>query len=301
VALIPQLILQHGQGGRMGFRNHRFRYSSSFLLADPNECWVLETAGRFWAADRVTGVRTLSNGLTLGVEAVRKDPAAVAFAQKKGRCRGAYDFDFAATFKDPVMTALAGAAIRRSCTTTRLSAAPTDFAVTATALRDHGGHDLRAGVIMKMPCAHASWLPTRTSGQTTASLIARLTPGGVRVWATGTSSPCLSVFKPVPLGTGTLLRKGPAAGTRADDESLFWRHERLHRQILAGAAPPPSFHEERMAFEARCRDDVAGAAAVWEEHRAQVVHWRAQLPPPVPRGAFTRWWRRQAARDGLPA
>jgi secernin len=84
---------------------------------------------------------------------------------------------------------------------------------------------------MEMPCAHSSWWPTRQAGQTTGSMVSRLSHKDSLHWLTGTSSPCLSVYKPVRLGGG-LIASGPLAGEGFDGESLFWRHEQLHRATL---------------------------------------------------------------------
>lgn len=62
------LLELHGQGG-VADRDAGEPYWSSFLVADPLECFVLETSGRTWAAKRVRpgeGGAAISNRITLG-------------------------------------------------------------------------------------------------------------------------------------------------------------------------------------------------------------------------------------------
>jgi dipeptidase len=60
--VIVALLDTYGQSGDCGF-HHKFYYHNSFIIADPGEAWVLETVGKFWAAERVRDVRSSSNGL----------------------------------------------------------------------------------------------------------------------------------------------------------------------------------------------------------------------------------------------
>nr|XP_015217772.1 PREDICTED: secernin-2 [Lepisosteus oculatus] len=67
LGVITALLEQHGQGGRCREDPALFSYHNTFLLADRSEAWVLETAGRLWAAQRVTaGVKNISSSESVG-------------------------------------------------------------------------------------------------------------------------------------------------------------------------------------------------------------------------------------------
>jgi dipeptidase len=61
---IINTIETYGQGGNASYE-HKMLYSNSFMIADPNEAWVLETAGKYWVAKKVEDFYTISNALTI--------------------------------------------------------------------------------------------------------------------------------------------------------------------------------------------------------------------------------------------
>ncbi|XP_030896348.1 secernin-3 isoform X3 [Leptonychotes weddellii] len=53
--VIVDLLEKYGQGGNCSESRMVFSYHNSFLIADRNEAWILETAGKYWAAEKVRG------------------------------------------------------------------------------------------------------------------------------------------------------------------------------------------------------------------------------------------------------
>ena len=81
--LITTMIGEYGQGGNCGFHK-AFYYDNAFLIADENEAYVLETAGRSWAVKKAGEVETISNCLGL-----RADYEAVLSRRKRRFQKGA--------------------------------------------------------------------------------------------------------------------------------------------------------------------------------------------------------------------
>lgn len=310
--LITDFINRYGQGGGCGYRNRNFRYHNSFLIADPHEAWVLETADRFWVAEQVRGIRTISNTLTIGSEFDLISPDTYPYARSRGWCRSAADFSFAQCFSDPHSNRTAGAIRRRACTWRSLQkneGAP-GFPDFAEALRDHGGMKLTQGHYTYMPCAHASWPKTRQSGQTTGSMISRLSAlkGKTRHWLTGTSSPCLSVFKPVTIGRDLLFCGAvPAAGY--DAASLFWQHERLHRLVMLHGIKSRNIIEPLRAelertFHQLTESDGGVQQSCWPAHLNAVREWAKLISQEFKligrMTQFQQFWLRQSSLEGIP-
>jgi secernin len=300
-----ELTERLAQGGRMGHLHRSFRYHSSFLIADATTAWVFETAGHYWAARRVHGVATISNALTIEDDFDRVHADAYKVARDQRWVKGAGDFRFASAFSDRLRSVAAGASVRRACTRRSLAGIRQprthDF---VRALSDHGDTDPTSGWRGEAPCAHASWPITRNAQQTTSSIVARLDASGPTVWATGTSSPCLGVFKPAPFDT-ELLPPRAIADARFDAREVWWAHERLHRACLAEYhARRVTFAEDRERFQEECLQPGADPTRTWRDHRLRIDDWlgralevKARRTPLLTRA----FWSRQSQAVSIPA
>lgn len=97
--VIVDLLEKYGQGGNCA-EGEEFSYYNSFLIADRNEAWILETSGKYWAAEKVqeTGVRNISNQFSITTKIDREHPDMRNYAKQKGWWDGREDFDFTAAY-----------------------------------------------------------------------------------------------------------------------------------------------------------------------------------------------------------
>jgi dipeptidase len=266
------LLEQYGQGGNCGFQ-HPLHYHNSFIIADAGSAWVFETAGKQWAAQQVRDVRSISNALTIENDWDLASDGLVDLAVARGWCKDRAGFSFARCYSDPFMTTFA-AGKPRQCRTTdllRASKGKVDVALAMRVLRDHGADDRSfspaSGLTGCNVCAHAGYGPVRIS-QSTGSLVSTITPGGQAThWVTATSAPCTSTFKPVWIDAGMPATGAAPEGVYAED-SLWWRHELLHREVLKNyAARMAVYRNERDGLEAGFRARSAGLAKQSGEER----------------------------------
>uniref|UniRef100_A0A915HH66 Secernin-2 n=1 Tax=Romanomermis culicivorax TaxID=13658 RepID=A0A915HH66_ROMCU len=98
VDTIASLLETCGQGGACSEDIPDLCYNSSFLIADGKEAWVLETAGKEWAANKISGIdgyRNISNVLTIGTKIDKMSKNLKDFAVKNGWWNGQEPFNFA--------------------------------------------------------------------------------------------------------------------------------------------------------------------------------------------------------------
>ncbi|XP_074071785.1 secernin-3 [Macrotis lagotis] len=98
VNVIVDLLEKYGQGGNCS-ESMVLSYHNSFLIADRHEAWILETAGQYWAAEKIEeGVRNISNQLSITTKIDREHPKMREYAKSKGWWDGQKEFNFSATY-----------------------------------------------------------------------------------------------------------------------------------------------------------------------------------------------------------
>jgi len=234
--VITNLLEKYGQAGNCGFQD-KFYYYNSFLIADANDAWVLETAERHWVAKQVRGIYSISNGYTIGKEWDLASANVVSYAIEKGWCKSADDFHFGRCYADFLYSKFSYGAGRCLRTDTLLNRQKGHISVqdVMRVLRDHGegvtdSWSPDGGISGATVCMHAGYGPVRVS-QTTGSMVSYLHPEHPLHFLTGTAAPCTSIFKPVWLGS-SVPHSASIPNGEYDDASLWWRHETLHRLTL---------------------------------------------------------------------
>jgi len=66
VTLLTDLLEKFGQGGNCASHGNDLYYHNSFIVANADDAWVLETVDKQWAAKQIKDVYTISNCLTIG-------------------------------------------------------------------------------------------------------------------------------------------------------------------------------------------------------------------------------------------
>lgn len=234
--LMISLLERYGQGGNCGFEKP-FTYHNSFLIADLHCAWVLETAGEYWAAEKVADVRSISNGLTIGENIDRAHPRLYEHAQAKGWCKAGQTFNFAQCYSDPLFTYFSGSANRCGETSTCLEINKPQITAAnlMETLRSHcphrEGQQFRRSTL-KSVCMHGGGV---IGDHTTGSYVASLKKDNCMYWVTGSSTPCLSVFKPLWLIDGDPLTFNEDEETAAIE---YWmQRETLHRMVIRNQIP----------------------------------------------------------------
>ena len=220
---IVSLLVRYGQGGNCAF-DKTFRYDNAFLLADPGEAWILETAGREWVLSRAADVQAISNCMH-----ARADYAQSSLAPGT---------DYKRTFENRLFTAVAGAERRKRQASEIVGGEGDVCERFYRALTSHASDRVTCNRSSTASvCMHAG---NAFGDHTTGSFFGEL---GACYFVTGASFPCLSLYKPV----------APSASVLPEDEKTalaYWlRRERLHRHIMSGNIDTAAYFRRRAELQ----------------------------------------------------
>lgn len=228
--LLISLLETYGQGGNCGF-DHDFYYDNAFLIMDRESLYVLETAGTQWVCKQFDAAN-ISNRLSIGADG--------------DRYSGGTAFDFRKRFTEPVYTTFSGSARRAQQLRSHLHAADS-VAGCMSALRQHDcrvSNPFAAGSVSSA-CMHYGGL---VGDHSTASMVVSLEADRTVVWSTGSSLPCVSLFKPWIFGTEPIL---PVVSEDSKEGEVYWLEAERFRRSLLGKQLPGEYYEERDTIQNR--------------------------------------------------
>ncbi len=270
VKVISDLLNKYGQGGACGYRDKKFKYHNSFLIADFNSAKVMECYGREWAVKKIKDAYSISNCISIEDDYDYCSDNLGEYARKKkwikkNKKENYKKINLKKVYTSHFLTHFSGAKRRRerSFELVNKEKGKMDILKIANILRDHfpdGSKTLPAYCYMCPSkttvyyflkeisskerkyhpsygsnadiCMHAANSIIRKS-QTTGSMIVELTKDKkILIYATGTSAPCISIFKPLFLGYKKIPEENYHTGKFYDDKSIWWGSERLHRLFL---------------------------------------------------------------------
>ena len=281
LTVMIELLERYGQGGNSGY-DHSFYYDNAFLILDAHELYVLETAGREWVF-RKSERTSISNRLSIGTDGMEYS--------------GGGRRDFAKIHLEPLYSHFSGSRLRRMQTACAVETAvnvPDLFA----ALRTHApnvANPLAEGSVHS-PCMHAGGL---VGDHSTSSMVVEL--GDIpRVWLTGSSTPCISLFKPYAFGNAPVPPVFQAGDPTAEQ---YWRtRERFHRSVI-GCRLPGEYFVGQGALEAdwltaAAHADAAGLHEIslraCQEEAAFYEKWQSRLPKGKEGSfRFRRYWNKK--------
>ncbi len=221
---IISIIENYGQGGN-GSYEHRLYYHNSFIIADPKDAWVLETAGKNWVAKKIEDIYTISNALTIQDDWDLASQSVEKLRQKNK------NFSFSKYFSDKFYTYFSHGKDRRTFTYKKLDEKKGEITLEYVMgiLSSHQIENFSPEKgSMRDICMHYGGL-TRPS-QTASSQISLLGENFQVHYFTGTSLPCLSVFKPIYFESG-VPELGEKPTNKYSSKNYWWRFEVLHRKI----------------------------------------------------------------------
>lgn len=275
VEYIIYLLDRYGQGGNCGY-SKKMLYHNSFIAADKNEAYVLETAGKYWAMKKIRDYYSISNGLTLENDFDDCHPDLIRDSIARKMCTGREDFNFRKSYSNPLFTKFSGCVQRRALSMEILGKSKghisVDMMMAALSTHEEGSKSSFEKGSMKNLCMHAGSL---VSSQTTASLVGELKDES-EYWYTASSLPCISVFKPFVFSSDFKLFQE----SEQEKGIKYWtKREKIARMLLCGQLNETEYHKARDCVRNEIHDVYAkqSTSSLTREEAGDVLRRCAEL------------------------
>jgi secernin len=180
--IIIELLDKHGQGGAHNKKS--LNYHNSMIIADPNEAYVIDTAGEWWIVEFIKGFRSISNNLSIRGKGDLRKNGIIQYAIERGYCKDDDDFDFKMIFSSSPLPDEFPLNSRDGCSMNQLekNKGKVDVPMMMEFLREH-----EVGI-----CLH------KKNFQSVGSQVSHLRKNGKKSihWFLGNTIPCLGFYKP---------------------------------------------------------------------------------------------------------
>jgi len=241
VSVMTDLISRYGQGkfaNEAGVRT----YDNGYIVADPREAYVIETAGHDWAVKRVENALGISNVYSIEEDWQKISANAEANAVTEGWWpTTTARFNFADAYTVSSRVEGSGALRRaRSCAVLNSRRGTIDAQTMMALLGDHSDCTTPEEAFQERVrtstgiCRHPE--KDGSGGCSAASLVAELCADGSRlpIYWCSLYSPCLSLFLPIFI-EGTLPESLTIGDATPSETSPWWLFYQLNQAVLHGA------------------------------------------------------------------
>lgn len=218
VEVLIYYLEEYGQGGNCGF-DKQFYYDNSFLITDGKETYIMETNYKEYKVIPIAQEANISNCLSI-------DPK---FTQRN---------------TNKVITYFSQAKIRSQSVKMQLAHEETNLTKMMEILSSHKQQDanklFQKGSVGSV-CMHQSLL----GDHTTNSMIVQFHNPTPTIWLTGSSSPCLSIYKPCFFSIVS-----PPMFIEKQASFEYWlKREYLTRAIFAGYVPIADYVRQKKEIQ----------------------------------------------------
>jgi secernin len=209
--IIINLLETHGQGGSHNKKG--LNYHNSYIIADNKEAYVLETAGEWWIVEFVENFRSISNNISIRGKGDMRRDGIIEHAIEQGYCKDEHDFDFKMIFSPSPLPDIFPIESRDGCSLNQL--------------KSYSG-EISAKLMMEFLRTHepAGICMHKRSNQSTGSQVSEIfeDPSLSIHWFTGSTIPCLGIFKPYVFPIKNQRVKEAKIYEDIDSEWFWTRH-----------------------------------------------------------------------------